>query len=71
MTTDPPPSPAAALAEHLTTCHPVSAAIVMQSGSADPEVAKLLAAEWTYESVEYVAGKRIRYLRPPRTEETP
>jgi hypothetical protein len=53
-----------ALVEHLTRCRKVDAAIV-QDGNADDLVARLIEQGWTYEGVEYVAGKRVRYLVPP------
>jgi hypothetical protein len=52
------------LAEHLARCHSVDAAIVVD-GTADDLVDRLLADGWAYEGVEYVAGKRVRYLVPP------
>lgn len=53
-----------ALVEHLKECRQVDAAIV-QDGNADELVARLIGEGWTYEGVEYVAGKRVRYLVPP------
>lgn len=53
-----------ALVDHLKHCREVDAAIVMD-GNADELVAGLLAQGWTYEGVEYVGGKRVRYLVPP------
>ncbi len=59
---------AAAVAEHLAECSPASAVVVMQDGSADEMVAGLLADGWVLEDrVDRVAGKRIRYVRPPAT----
>lgn len=52
------------LAEHLSQCRAVDAAIVVQ-GSADEVVSRLLAEGWTYEGVEYLGDKRVRYLVPP------
>lgn len=52
------------LVKHLIECRKVDAAIV-QDGDADDLVARLIADGWTYEGVEYVAGKRVRYLIPP------
>lgn len=63
--------PATALAEHLRDCRGAHGALVMQSGSADPVIADMLAQGWTWAngteeaSTERVAGKRIRYLNPP------
>lgn len=54
-----------ALAAHLAGCRPVQAALVAD-GSADDTVTAMLAAGWTLEpGTELVAGKRVRYLRPP------
>lgn len=55
---------AEALAEHLVECREVDAAVVVD-GNADELVAKMLAEGWTYGGVEYVQGKRVRYLAPP------
>lgn len=52
------------LAEHLKDCRQVDAAVVVD-GNADDLVARLLADGWVYEGVEYVMGKRVRYLVPP------
>jgi hypothetical protein len=55
------------VADHLANCTPATAALVVD-GNADLEIAKLLAAGWTWtegRETEYVAGKRIRYLSPP------
>lgn len=54
------------VAEHLALCAQVDAAIV-QDGSADETVATLLAAGWTWDErpTEFLAGKRLRYLRAP------
>jgi hypothetical protein len=55
------------VADHLANCAQAAAALVVD-GNADLEIAKLLAAGWTWTegmSTEYVAGKRIRYLTPP------
>ncbi len=65
------PDPATALAEHMRDCRGADAAIVMQSGSADPVIASMLADGWTWTngteaaSTERMNGKRIRYLTPP------
>jgi hypothetical protein len=53
-----------ALVEHLKECRQVDAAIVAD-GNADELVASLIEQGWTYEGVEYVEGKRVRYLVPP------
>lgn len=53
-----------ALVEHLVECRQVDAAIVA-NGNADELVARLIEDGWTYEGVEYVEGKRVRYLVPP------
>ncbi len=52
------------LVEHLAQCRDVSAAIVAD-GDATDLVQTLIDQGWTYEGVEYVAGKRVRYLVPP------
>ena len=58
--------PAAELAEHLTACRKVDAAIVGGMGvDMTPTVERLIAEGWEYNGTEYVAGKRIRYLTPP------
>lgn len=61
---DPYQDGASALVEHLAQCRGVDAAIVAD-GNADDLVDQLLTQGWTYEGVEYVAGKRVRYLVPP------
>jgi metallophosphoesterase superfamily enzyme len=54
--------------DHLTQCTDADAAIVVD-GNADPEIAQLLAAGWTIEErVDFVAGKRIRFLHPPASD---
>jgi hypothetical protein len=52
------------LVAHLKDCRQVDA-VIAQDGNADDLVASLMAAGWTYDGVEYVAGKRVRYLTPP------
>jgi hypothetical protein len=52
------------LADHLKNCRGVDAAIVAD-GNADELVARMIAEGWRYEGVEYVEGKRVRYLVPP------
>jgi len=59
-----PPAPVDALVQHLVECRKVDAAVV-SDGEADDLVAKMLADGWTYEGVEYVGGKRVRYLMAP------
>lgn len=58
------------LVEHLKDCVGVDAAIVQHRGSADDLVERLLADGWTWDErpSEIIAGKRIRYLRPPNEE---
>jgi len=53
-----------ALVEHLKECRQVDAAVVAD-GDATELVERLIAEGWTYEGVEYLAGKRVRYLVPP------
>lgn len=66
--------PATALAEHMRDCRGAQGAIVMQSGSADPVIADMLAAGWTWTngteeaSTERVNSKRIRYMNASPTE---
>lgn len=53
------------VADHLAECTDADAAIVVD-GNADPQIAQLLAVGWTIdERVDYVAGKRIRFVHPP------
>jgi hypothetical protein len=52
------------LVEHLKECRKVDVAVV-KDGNADDLVARMIAEGWTYDGVEYVAGKRVRYLTPP------
>lgn len=43
-------------------------AAIIVNGSADDAIARLLEAGWTLEDkTKIVAGKRIRYIRPPAT----
>lgn len=57
-----------AVLDHLTRVRPVDASLVVD-GSADEQIARLLAAGWTIEQrVDLVAGKRIRYLHPPAAD---
>lgn len=61
-----PVTEADAVVEHMAQCTDARAALVVD-GSADQVIADLAAAGWTvYERVDYVAGKRIRFLSPPR-----
>ena len=53
-----------ALVDHLKRCREVDAAIVTD-GNGDELVARLIEEGWTYEGVEYLEGKRVRYLVPP------
>lgn len=55
------------LADHIRDCRPdLKGLVVMQSGSADEIVERMLAEGWTYAAdTEHVAGKRIRTLQPP------
>lgn len=53
-----------ALVSHLTECRKVDA-VIAADGNADDLVSRMIADGWTYDGVEYVAGKRIRYLTPP------
>lgn len=57
-------SPAEVLAGHVKQ-QGADAAIVVD-GSADKIIEDMLAAGWTYLRTELMAGKRIRYLQPPR-----
>jgi hypothetical protein len=54
-----------AVVDHLTRVHPVGASLVVD-GSADEQIACLVAAGWTVDTqADFVGGKRIRYLHPP------
>lgn len=56
------------VADHLAECTDADAAIVVD-GNADPQIAQLLAVGWTIdERVDYVAGKRIRFVHPPAAD---
>jgi hypothetical protein len=58
-------SPAGQLVDHLAECRKADALIVVD-GSADQEIAAMLAAGWTLDDgAEVVAGKRIRMMHPP------
>lgn len=57
-------SPAQKLADHLAVCRGVDAALVAD-GNVDDLVARMIADGWRYTGVEYVEGKRVRYLKPP------
>jgi len=60
-------SPAEEVCEHLASCAMIDAAFVQLAGSADETVQVLLNEGWTWDErpTEYVAGKRLRYLRAP------
>jgi len=54
------------LVSHIKDCLEADAAIVVD-GSADPLIEKLLSSGWTWDgNVQYVEGKRIRTLTPPK-----
>lgn len=56
------------LVDHLKRCRGVKAAVVGDTGvDMTPTVESMLAAGWTYGGVEYIGGKRIRYLLAPRS----
>jgi hypothetical protein len=55
---------AAELVEHLKECRKVDS-VVAGDGDLTEVVASMLAAGWTYDGVEYVEGKRVRYLVAP------
>ncbi len=58
-------NPAEVVAEHLSNCTPAQAAIVVD-GNADNIIASLTAAGWKLsDRVEYIGGKRIRYVTVP------
>ncbi|MEV4671005.1 hypothetical protein AB0K34_05060 [Actinomadura sp. NPDC049382] len=58
------------LLDHIAQCHPeVTGLIAAQSGSLDDQVAEMVAQGWTVETVELVAGKRVRIMTPPPTSE--
>ncbi|HET9893739.1 MAG TPA: hypothetical protein VFQ44_02285 [Streptosporangiaceae bacterium] len=62
---DEPRNGAEIIAEHLAECTDAKAAIVVD-GSADDIIEQMTAAGWTLdERVDYVAGKRIRFIRVP------
>ena len=62
-------SGAEVLLNHIEQHHPeVVGLVAAQSGSLNDEVADMLAKGWTVERVEYVAGKRLRIMRPPAIE---
>lgn len=60
---------AAELADHLKNCRKVDA-VIAGDGDLTETVETMLAAGWTYEGVEYVEGKRIRYLKAPGEQKT-
>jgi len=55
---------AAELVDHLKGCRKVDA-VITGDGNLDDVVNTLIAAGWTSDGVEYVDGKRLRYLIPP------
>lgn len=52
------------LVSHLRSCRKTDAAVVVD-GNADELVSALIEQGWTYGGVEFIAGKRVRYLTPP------
>lgn len=52
------------LADHLKNCRKTDF-VVAGDGNLDEVVETLLAAGWTPDGIEYVEGKRVRYLVPP------
>jgi hypothetical protein len=60
---------AAELADHLKNCRQVDA-VIAGDGSLDEVVESMIAAGWTYSGVEYVEGKRVRYLSAPEKKPT-
>lgn len=61
-----PASGADLVLDHIANCTDVGALVVAQSGSLHEQVAEMVADGWTLDDrVDYVAGKRIRYLTPP------
>ena len=60
------PDGAEILADHLANCTKPDAVVVVD-GSGDSLVDSLLADGWTLGDTEYVAGKRIRSMRPPKS----
>lgn len=52
------------LADHLKNCRDVDA-VIAGDGNLDEVVNTMIAAGWTFDGVEYVEGKRVRYLVPP------
>lgn len=52
------------LADHLKNCRKVDF-VIAGDGNLDEVVETMLAAGWTYGSVEYVEAKRVRYLTAP------
>lgn len=53
------------LATHLANCRKMDAAIVTASGDADGVVASMVAEGWTLGGIEFVEGRRVRYLVAP------
>lgn len=55
------------LVEHIKECTDAQAAIVVD-GSADEVIDRMGEAGWLLEErTDYIAGKRIRFLKPPST----
>lgn len=62
-----PGSGADGVARYMAEESGAKAALVMQSGSADETIETLIAGGWTLsDDVEYINGKRIRYMVPPQ-----
>jgi hypothetical protein len=55
---------AAELADHLKNCRKTDA-VIAGDGNLDDVVSTMLAAGWTFGGIEYVEGKRVRYLVAP------
>jgi len=54
------------IAEHIKTCTDAQGVVVMDHGSADPVIRQMLDAGWKLsEQVDYVGGKRIRFMEAP------
>lgn len=57
------------LLDHIAEHHPeVKGLVVSQAGPLNDQVAEMVAKGWAVERVEYVAGKRVRIMRPPAGE---
>lgn len=55
---------AAELADHLKNCRQTDL-VIAGDGDLTEVVEAMIRAGWTYSGVEYVEGKRCRYLTPP------